>query len=104
MVFVLLHHSDCPFQKQAGPARGMGERSHQPVGFKVAFTNQKQAVLIAQVVPFRAVRVMAGAHGVDIHTLHLPDLFQHLFGCSVPAGRIEVLVPVYSPDKKPPAV
>ena len=36
-----------------------------------------QTVLVTQVIPLRVVRIVAGAHSVDVHALHLLDVGNH---------------------------
>ena len=76
----------------------MGQRTAHSMRFQIAFADQEQTVLVAEIVPIRAVRVMAGSHRVDVHALHLPDLLDHNFPRHSPSGFPEVLVPVDPPD------
>ena len=49
----------------------MREFSRHAMSFKIAFTDKKKTVSIAQTIPFRTVRIMAGTNGIDARS-YLP--------------------------------
>ena len=78
MVLVMGNHPRRPFQVLSRPGRIVAQSAHDAVGFQVAFAYKEQSQLVAEVVPFWAVGIVAGADGIDVQPLHLPDLLDHV--------------------------
>lgn len=78
MVLVAAGHALGAVDKGGGPGRVVGERAHDAVRLDVALAHEQDSIGVAQLVPIRAVRVVAGAHGVDVHALHLADFLEHV--------------------------
>ena len=81
VVFVSFKHPCRPVSVNGGPLGIAADVIVEGVMFKVCFVDDVESVLIAEVVELGSRRVMAGADGVDIETLHGDDvLFQSLVG------------------------
>jgi len=82
VVLIAFHHPYGTVHVRVQPFGRVGQRlatvSHA-VAFNIRFIYHVQAVLVAQIVPGRLVRVMRGAHGIDIVLLHDQDIFDHTF-------------------------
>ena len=104
VVLVIGRHPHRALQKLARPGRVVGERAHDAVGLNVALTDEQQPQLVAEVVPLRAVWIVAGADRVDVHPLHLPDLLDHMGAADRPSALPAEIVPVDPADDEPLAV
>ena len=49
------------------------------VAFHIVFINNINAVFIAKFKPAHAIRIMRGAHGIDVVLLHKHNVFKHCF-------------------------
>ena len=43
----------------------------------IGFGTEVDAVFVAEFIPIGVVGIMAGAHGIDVHLLHLLDVLEH---------------------------
>ena len=80
MVLVALDHADGAVHVGVGPVRVLGQgllAVAHAVALDVGLVDQVEAVAVAQVIPGRLVRIMAGAHGVDVVLLHHQDVLDH---------------------------
>ena len=75
----------------------------ESVSLVVRFVDDIEAIFIAQLVPVRVVRVVAGAHRVDVQLLHYPDVAEHvLLGDDVGSVRVHlVAVHAFDEDRLP---
>ena len=64
------------------------------VAFQIGLPNDIQAVFIAELQEIRVVRVVAGAHSVDVVGLEIFHIPQHLFPADRAAGAAAPLVAV----------
>ena len=72
MVEVALHVALVAFQMRFLVSRVLGQRlflEAHAVAFEIGFGHDVKAVTVAQFIPIRIVRIMAGAHGIDIEFL-----------------------------------
>ena len=112
MVFIPLEHTVCPVKHSAQPLRPVAGkralRSVRPlpraVRLQVRLVDHIKAVLVAQVIPFRAVGIMAGAHGVDIVLLHGPHIAHHILHRYGSARAAVPLMAVHALEHDAPAV
>ena len=105
MVLVPLLHGTAAIQDQLqplGPVVGHGQAGIMTiagpgaVALDVRLVNDVQAVAVAQLVEVAVVGVVAGAHGVDVHALHVPHVPLHqLAGHHAAAVAVE-LMPVHA--------
>ena len=76
VVLVALHHTSEPRHKGRSPRRRLCQRAlvarppHEAVGLGVRLVDNVEADGVAQLVPALALRVVRGADGVDVVTLH----------------------------------
>ncbi|MNC41666.1 hypothetical protein D3C75_904410 [compost metagenome] len=88
MVFVPLHHPDCPFHKGFLPigmvGQGMeasrlpGAGVHHTVAFQIRLVHHIEAVLVAQVEEPGIIGIVGGADGVDIMRFHHIQVLDHV--------------------------
>ena len=57
--------------------RSIGRVITESVALLISFGNEIDAQFVAHMIPLRIVGVVAGAHGVNIKTLHQHDVLQH---------------------------
>ena len=80
MVLVPLDHAGDPVEVGRAPGGIFGQAllavAHA-VRFDVGLVDDVEAVLVAELVPARVVRVVAGPDGVDVRTLHDLDIAPH---------------------------
>ncbi|MNI30825.1 hypothetical protein D3C81_1498870 [compost metagenome] len=79
MVFLRLHMALNAFYVGVFPTWIVGNAADianvgKPVAFQIGFRHHKQAVDIAQLVKTRIVRIMGGAHRVDVVLFHQHDV------------------------------
>lgn len=89
MVLIPLQHGSCPVHHTGLPFRPVSRHipgrlapSHLLPGamaFQIRLIHQIDTVLIAQLIPPRLIRIMAGPHRIDIMLLHKPNIPQHVF-------------------------
>ena len=48
----------------------------------ISFSNDVEAILVAKVVPYRVVRIVTCAHGIDVQPLHQLDILKHSLTCN----------------------
>ena len=48
----------------------------------ISFSNDIEAILVAKVVPYRVVRIVTCAHGIDVQPLHQLDILKHSLTCN----------------------
>ena len=93
MVFVAFHHAADTVQMRLLPLRSIGQfvvgSVAVGVGLNVGFVHHPDTVLIAQVIEFRHIGIVAGPNRVNIIFLPHPDVFQHRFaGDHLPQIRV----------------
>ena len=49
------------------------------MAFEIGFSTDVEAILVAKVIPIVVIGIVAGAHGVDVHLLHLEHILEHTF-------------------------
>ena len=84
-----------PFEMGLFVKREFGEAllfiSHS-VRLEVGFGDNIQAVSVAEFVPVRVIRIVACAHGVDVHLFHPQDVLKHPFsGYHVASVRVHLM-------------
>ena len=94
---------------RAGDDRGFPARIAADVGvvvvrLEVRFIQHIKAVFVAEIVPAVIIRIVAGAHRVEIEPLHHADILHHRFERQRLAGARIVLVAVHAADDHPLAV
>ena len=104
VVAVARHQATTAIHERVPPEGIRGQPAPHAVSLDVGLVAQQDAVFVAQLVPARHVRVVAGAHGVDVELLHEDDVAHHvLFGDDVAALRV-LLVAVDALDQQRHAV
>jgi hypothetical protein len=80
MILVAIDHARHPVEQVRRPLRGIGQPVPwlHAVGLDIGFINDIEAVPVAQLIPPAQVRVMAGAHRIDIRLLEQTDVGHHL--------------------------
>ena len=116
MVLVPLHHALNPVQHHRQvfhPVPGQALRQRQPspvdhipnaVGLHVAFVDHIQPQLVAQVVQHAAVRIVAGADGVQVVPLHGDQVPPQMLRLHGPAALRAEIVPVRALEHDPLSV
>jgi hypothetical protein len=77
---------------------------HVAVRFDIRLVQHVQAVFVGQVVPARIVRIVRGAHGVDVGLLHQLDVLAHALHRHHAVGDRIVFVAVDALDHHAPAI
>ena len=102
MVEVALHVALVAFQMRFLVSRVLGQRlflEAHAVAFEIGFGHDVKAVTVAQFIPIRIVRIMAGAHGIDIEFLHELYVLEHPLAGDIRASVGIHLMTVYSFDE-----
>ena len=95
MVEVSLHIALVTFHVSKGKDRVLGKSllaiSHS-VTLKVGLGCDIKTILVAEVIPIAVVRIMACAHCIDVHLLHLKHVLKHAFARNdITAIRVEFM-------------
>ena len=92
MVAESLHHTHVALDVTLLVVLAVGERLLAvavAVRLHVRFADDHDTLAVAEIVPLRVVRIMAGAHRVHVETLHEPDVLEHSFaGHGISAFRL----------------
>ena len=114
MVLIPLEHGFCPVQHTIQPLRqagrdvpgGVDDGVFLPgtVGFHVGFVHHVDAVAVAHVVPFGAVGIVGGAHGVDVVAFEGSHGLFHIGKGDGPAGMGIPFVAVDAVEHQPVSV
>ena len=102
MVAVAIRHALGAVHVRVEPLGGIGERVFSvahAVRFDIRFIDDIEAVEVAEIVPARIVRIMAGANGVDVEGLHERDIFEHTFLGEGMAGETVMFMTVDALDE-----
>ena len=94
VVFVDLGHAPRALQEAFCPFRVIGQHGATAVRLDVGFAYDHETVFVAQLVKIGVVRIMAGAHGIDVHLLHEHHFALHFLPGHIVSGRNAVLVAV----------
>ncbi len=94
MVLMGEHHAAGAFQHCFSPFRVVCDAACHAVCFKVCLANNKQPVLVAKVVPYGIVGVVAGSHRIEIKLLHEFNFLDHMIPGYGAPGRPGMLMAV----------
>ncbi len=109
VVLVPLDHPPGPVQQRRLPACVVGRIAPpvlpaETVGLQIAFVDHPQPQFVAQVEEGGVRRIVAGAHGVDVVTLHQHQIVAHRLGAErAPVTRVEFMA-VDAAQQDPAAV
>ena len=104
VVLVIDRHAHGALHIEGRIGRIVRQLARHAVRLQVAFADDQQAHLVAQLVKARAVRIVAGAYGVYVHALHLGQFTPEMLLGHGAALLQAVLVPVHAKEREPPAV
>ena len=112
VVLVALIQTLDPVHADAFPLRlAAGQQRRHPrrgaagaVGLEIVFVDHIQAVFVAKRVPVGVVRIVRGAHGVDVVALHRQDVLDHRLAVDRAAGVAGELVAVRALEQQTAAV